>query len=189
MADAATADVQIAGIHDADLQQAETVAAAFGVPAMPGALDLMQRVDALFVAAPTMDHFVLAREAIRQGVHVFLEWPPATSVTESEKLARVAEEAGVEIGVSRTLRFHPALRDLPPVRAGILMLHREAGSLRLGTTWIAVMEVDTASLSPYALGCGQGAPEVVPGYLGGAVFDTAYARHARDRVHDLVPVL
>jgi len=46
-------------------------------------------------------------------VHVYLEWAPATSLRECKALVRLAEEAGVEIGVSRPLRFHAFWNTLP----------------------------------------------------------------------------
>lgn len=52
-----------------------------------------------------------------------------------------------------------------------------------GTVWLEVADADSATVMPFALGCGQGAPEVVPAHLHVAVFDTAYARYARDRAH------
>lgn len=75
--------------------------------------DLLAGLDVLFVAVPTAEHYAVAEAATKQGVHVFLSWPPATSVRECEAMVRLAEEAGVEVGVSRPLRFHGALSVLP----------------------------------------------------------------------------
>lgn len=50
-------------------------------------------------------HYAQLSEIARRGLHLFLEWPPASSVAECRALAALSEEAGVEIGVSRPLRF------------------------------------------------------------------------------------
>lgn len=71
---------------------------------------LLRRTDAVFIAGPTATHARVAEAATKQGVHAFLEWPPATSVRECQAIVRLAEEAGVEVGVSRPMRFHPAVR-------------------------------------------------------------------------------
>jgi len=85
-----------------------------------------EQVDAAFVTAPTAEHFRLAEALMKQGVHVFLEWPPATSVRECQAIIELSEEAGVEVGVSRPLRFHPVLATLPPGwHASLIVLHRE----------------------------------------------------------------
>lgn len=81
--------------------------------------------EVLFVAGPTADHYRLAEAATKQGTHVFLAWPPATSLAECEAVVRLAEEAGVEVGVSRPLRFHPALDDAAG-RCRLVLLDRAA---------------------------------------------------------------
>lgn len=81
-------------------------------------------LDVLFVAVPTAEHYAVAEAAAKQGVHVFLEWPPATSLRECEALAGLAEEAGVEAGVSRPLRFHPGVAARPPEWRATLVLVR-----------------------------------------------------------------
>lgn len=50
-------------------------------------------------------HFSTLADLARQGAHLFLEWPPASSVKECQSLAGLGEEAGIEIGVSRPLRY------------------------------------------------------------------------------------
>lgn len=118
------------GVHDADAERADALAADLGVAAEASAPALIEQVDALFVAAPAMAQFVAAREAVRAGRHVFLEWPPVTSLSEGETLVRAAEEAGVEIGVSRTGRHHPALADTLDARPRLCVLHHHAPDLR-----------------------------------------------------------
>ena len=65
------------------------------------------------MAAPAEARFRLAEAALKKGLHLLLAWPPTASLTEAERLVRLGEEAGVEIGVSRPLRFHPAVADWP----------------------------------------------------------------------------
>lgn len=67
----------------------------------------LQTIDVAFLSTSTADHFFVAEAAAKRGVHVFLEWPPATSIRECTTMIRLIEEAGVEVGVSRPLRFHP----------------------------------------------------------------------------------
>lgn len=69
--------------------------------------------DVVFVSAGAGRRVEIAEAALRQGRHVFMEWPPAASVVELERLAARAEEAGAEVGVSRPLRFHPLFEAVP----------------------------------------------------------------------------
>lgn len=87
--------------------------------------DLLRRTDVAFVTVPTAAHFRVAEAAAKQGVHLFLEWPPATSIRECEALVQLAEEAGVEIGISRPLRFHPLFAALPDDRRVPLIVLRQ----------------------------------------------------------------
>ncbi|HMB94143.1 MAG TPA: Gfo/Idh/MocA family oxidoreductase [Rhodothermales bacterium] len=83
-------------------------------------------VEVVFVTVPTAAHFRIAEAATKQGVHVFLEWPPATSIRECQDVVQLSEEAGVEVGVSRPLRFHPVFETLPEAwRAALILLRQE----------------------------------------------------------------
>lgn len=65
--------------------------------------------------------------------------------------------------------------------ACVVFIRRPAEDV--GMAWLEVADADSATVMPYALGCGQGAPDVVPAHLHVAVLDTAYARFARDRAN------
>lgn len=69
----------------------------------------LRTIDVAFLSTATADHFFVAEAAAKRGVHVFLEWPPATSIHECTTMVRLIEEAGVDVGVSRPWRFHPLL--------------------------------------------------------------------------------
>lgn len=90
---------------------------------------LFERADVAFVAVPPGGRFRVAEAAVKRGTHVFLEWPPAVSVREAEGLVELAEEAGVEAGVSRPLRFHPLFGALPEGwRADLVTLRETAAA-------------------------------------------------------------
>lgn len=72
------------------------------------AMDPTDGVDLAFIGVPAADRFEAAAWALRAGAHVFLEWPPAKSMRECSRIVHLAEEAGLEAGVSRPLRFGPA---------------------------------------------------------------------------------
>lgn len=95
----------------------------------------LEQVDAVFVTVPTAEHFRLAEAATKQGVHVFLEWPPATSIQECQAIIGLSEEAGVEVGVSRPLRFHPVFERLPKQARASLILVRWEMSIEGDAAW------------------------------------------------------
>jgi predicted dehydrogenase len=87
---------------------------------------LLREVDAVLISVPTSMHYQVAQAAARRGVHLFVEWPPTTSLRECEAVVRLAEEAGIEAGLSRPLRFHPVFSRLPPSWQARLVLVRQA---------------------------------------------------------------
>ena len=104
-------------VHSA-VQFADTLAGEVcAVPAMagpgvvaPGPLGgFLHGLDAAVLALSSADLMAAAESTLKQGVHAFLEWPPARSVGDAQVLVRLAEEAGVEVGVSRPLRRLPVV--------------------------------------------------------------------------------
>ncbi len=92
-------------------------------PAPPGLDAFLDRTEVAFITVPTGAHFRMAEAAAKRGVHAFLEWPPATSLRECEAMIHLAEEAGIEVGVSRPLRFHPLFETLPKAgRPSVIVL-------------------------------------------------------------------
>src|SRR5690606_30535982 len=91
----------------------------------------LENIDVLFIGTPRGDRYHIADAAIRSGVHLFLEWPVATSIIECAALVRLAEEAGLECGVSRPLRYSRLLASLrEDLRAQVISV-----SLRESRSW------------------------------------------------------
>lgn len=68
---------------------------------------LLTGTQVVFIGVSAAYSFQVAQRALREGVHVFVEWPAMPALPECEEMAQLAEEAGVEVGVSRTNRYHP----------------------------------------------------------------------------------
>lgn len=97
------------GIHDTDRERARRYASEFGTEAADSYDDLLGRVDALSIAAPTSAHFEIARRAIEKGKHVFIEKPVTETPGEAQKLIDLAKKHRVKIQVGHIERFNPAL--------------------------------------------------------------------------------
>jgi predicted dehydrogenase len=69
-------------------------------------------IDVVAIATPVSTHFPLAREALLQGKHVFVEKPLASSSAESAELLRLAGEQGRQIFVDHTFVYTGAVRKL-----------------------------------------------------------------------------
>lgn len=99
------------------------------VPDWDAAPDACPPLDALFVAGSAAERGFVVRMALRHGVPVLAEWPPAASRRELDALVATAEESGVTLAVSRPLAHLPAL-DAAPHDARLVVLRRTLAAPR-----------------------------------------------------------
>jgi predicted dehydrogenase len=72
-------------------------------------------VTAVVIAAPAALHYVLARDAIARGKHVFVEKPLAMRYAEGIELVDMAGSRGVILMVGHILEYHPAIKLLKEI--------------------------------------------------------------------------
>jgi len=124
---ARTPEVRVVAVHDADGDRAARIggAARAAVCATYAELVTHPEVEVVYLATPPSAHGPQALEALRQGRHVFVEKPLATSLDEADAIARLAAEAGRKVGINYVLRFNPIYRLARRIAASGLL-----GSLR-----------------------------------------------------------
>ena len=111
--------VKLVGLADPDRSQGNLVANALGCAAVDDLTALLALdVDAISIAAPTHIHHELALEAIRQGVHVLVEKPIASSPDEGRAIIAAARRAGVTLMVGHVERFNPAVQTIKDALRG-----------------------------------------------------------------------
>jgi len=101
---AAGARSTLAGLFDPDLPRAAALARETGAPALTWP-ELLQRAEAIVIAAPAEAHGALAEAALRAGRHVLVEKPIAASLAEADALAALAAERGLVLQVGHLLRY------------------------------------------------------------------------------------
>jgi len=99
----------LAGVFDVDRTRAEAVAARHGCPAVPHLRALLEAVDAVSVAVPTVDHHRVARVFLEAGKAVLVEKPMTVTVAEADDLIAVAASHGAVLQVGHIERFNPAV--------------------------------------------------------------------------------
>jgi predicted dehydrogenase len=67
-------------------------------------------IDLIAVVTPVWTHFELAKKALQNGKHVFVEKPFTCSVAQGEELIELAERKGLKIMVDHTFLFTGAVR-------------------------------------------------------------------------------
>jgi predicted dehydrogenase len=69
-------------------------------------------VDAIAVITPVWTHFEVAKSALKNGKHVFVEKPFTSSVVQAEELINLAEQKNLKIMVDHTFLFTGAVRKM-----------------------------------------------------------------------------
>src|SRR6187431_2478821 len=82
---AALPGVSFAAAVDVNAERAAAAVVGSAAVALSDYRALFGRVDAVTVAVPTVDHFEVVEAFLRQGVHVLVEKPMASSLAEADE--------------------------------------------------------------------------------------------------------
>lgn len=115
----------------ADLDRARADAAASGTSAFVSTdhRQILDRVDAVTIAVPTVDHLAVARDFLQAGIPVLVEKPMAVSVAEADEMLALAARSGTLVAVGHTERFNPAIETALDVigHPRFIEIHRLSG--------------------------------------------------------------
>jgi len=126
---AAMPDVRLVGVADLVLDRARAATAGTSAEPMTDARVLLDRVDAVSLAVPTIDHLSVARPFLERGIAVLVEKPMASSVAEAEEMLALAATSGAVLAVGHTERFNPAMTAARPLLGTprFVEIHRMSG--------------------------------------------------------------
>jgi UDP-N-acetylglucosamine 3-dehydrogenase len=137
-------DVELTALVDPRPEIAETISNRFSRPVYPSVDDMLEHhsIDFAIVAVPTENHLSVAGELIERGISVLVEKPLANSVADGEMLIKMAEHAGVRIGVGHVERFNPAIIALKDaIDGGDIGICRQVAIRRIGPRPARVKDV------------------------------------------------
>ena len=99
---------ELVGFYDPIEENAAAVAKEFGYKSFPTIDALLEAVDVVDIVTPTLSHFDCAKQALKQGKHIFIEKPITKTYEEAEELRALAKEHKVRGQVGHVERFNPA---------------------------------------------------------------------------------
>jgi predicted dehydrogenase len=105
-------EVELTGVADVNVDQAQAVASRCGTRAYGDYWPLLNLVDAAVVAVPTLHHHGIASEFLRRGIPLLVEKPLAATLDQAESLVRLADAQGTILQVGHIERFNPAFEEL-----------------------------------------------------------------------------
>jgi predicted dehydrogenase len=100
------------GVVDSDPERARAVATENNTQPYFDQADLYDKVDAVSVVVPTPLHYSVASEFLSRGIHVLLEKPITSMVSEAKKLIDLAKAKNLIFQIGHLERFNPALTAL-----------------------------------------------------------------------------
>src|SRR3989442_3298184 len=106
---------QVAAVCDQSPTALERVTKAYpGLPVTANPADLLTsaEIDAIAVVTPVCTHFELAKAALANGKHVFIEKPFTSTTQQADELIELAERKRLKIMVDHTFLFTGAVRKI-----------------------------------------------------------------------------
>ena len=135
--------VELIGFYDPDDTNANEVTAKYGLKRFKDPADLLNKIDAADIVAPTDHHFSLCEKAIKKGKHVFVEKPLAQTMDEAHALVKLVKESNVKLQVGHVERFNPAFLAVKDLKLNPMFIevHRLAQFNPRGTEVSVILDL------------------------------------------------
>ncbi len=118
--------VELVGVVDIDETRLQEVGVGKRIQLCRDYRELLERVDAVSVAVPTLLHYPIAKEFLERGVDVLVEKPIAQLPTQADELVKIARCDDRIFQVGHIERFNGAVKALKAVvkNPGFIECHR-----------------------------------------------------------------
>jgi predicted dehydrogenase len=101
---------QFIGIADVDIAKAQKLASQYNISAFSDPKELLDKVDAVTISAPTIHHLNLAKIFMEKKISVLIEKPLAASIVEGREIVSLAKKYGVVAAVGHSERCNPVVQ-------------------------------------------------------------------------------
>ncbi|MFC1575276.1 Gfo/Idh/MocA family oxidoreductase [Gemmatimonadota bacterium] len=102
-------EVRMQGFYELRPERADEVARELVVEAHSNLEALLDKVDAVVIAVPTVDHEEVAVAALARGIHVLVEKPMAPDLEAADRILEAARRTGAVVQIGHVERFNPAI--------------------------------------------------------------------------------
>ncbi|RKY91307.1 MAG: gfo/Idh/MocA family oxidoreductase [Ignavibacteriae bacterium] len=100
---------ELVSIYDSNSEQAKNVSEEYKVTAVNSIDELIDKVEAVSIAAITSAHYEIAKQCFEKDIHVFVEKPITATIPQAEELVKISNEKNLNLQVGHIERFNPAL--------------------------------------------------------------------------------
>jgi len=98
---------ELVAVVDIDANKAQRLADQYHCLASTDCAEIMDKVDAVTIATPTVTHLKLAKIFIKKQIAVLIEKPLAANVREGKKIVALAKKHGTVVAVGHSERCNP----------------------------------------------------------------------------------
>lgn len=136
-------DLELIGFFDPNEENAKVAVQELGLHRFENIDDLLSAVDAVDIVTPTTTHFELAKNAIENGKHVFIEKPITETPEQAKILLELMQKHQVKVQVGHVERFNPAMLALDEATLNPMFIevHRLATFNPRGTDVSVVLDL------------------------------------------------
>ncbi|MDD3050664.1 MAG: Gfo/Idh/MocA family oxidoreductase [Candidatus Cloacimonetes bacterium] len=103
---------ELVGVYDRDAERAALIAEKNNVKAFNSFEELLSKIDAVDIAATTTVHYELAKIALEQHKHVFIEKPITSELWQANELCELAEKNNCKLQIGHIERFNPVVLEV-----------------------------------------------------------------------------
>jgi len=104
-----TSGIIFAGLYDSDSSRAKEICLRHGCDSFRDLEELLERIDAVTIAAPTSLHWEIGGKCLERGIHTLMEKPLAHDLPSARSLVELARRAGAVLMVGHIERYNPAI--------------------------------------------------------------------------------
>jgi predicted dehydrogenase len=108
-------NADLVAVVDTDRIKSDEISQKYGVKGYTDYREILDKVDAVSIAVPTVCHFRVARDFLQHGVSILLEKPITSTLEEADELIRIAREKNAVLQVGHIERFNPVIMALNDV--------------------------------------------------------------------------
>ncbi len=102
-------DAELVGVCDVNAEQAREIAKSAKTVPFGSHEELIGKVQAVSIAAPTVHHYSIAKDFLSAGIDVLLEKPMTVTVEEADELVGLAAEKNCILQIGHLERFNAAV--------------------------------------------------------------------------------
>ncbi len=101
---------ELVAVVDSDIEKAKSLAEKYNCSAYSDCADIIGKVDAVTIAAPTIAHLDLAKIFIENNIAVLIEKPLAANVEQGQEIVRLAKKKNTVVAVGHSERCNPVVQ-------------------------------------------------------------------------------